>query len=302
MIDWTIWKVNKKNSKVYNSCPSILNDLDKFELLIDSFDLPLQLSENKREKDSMRLKFPSSTLFDVCKSSDYFLDEADLIRYRFWHMMKVRYDCTFFITTKRAERIQYCLPDDWGEGWKNVVFIISAKDEEDLIKHYTSIRELPLKHIFILFPLVTKEIDLSNSELETKPELNFRSNVECIISNGDNYTNSITDFEWHKKLSYYAKEKGLAYVFNSTGNYFRLNDKVYKIPREKQISQASKSGIDVSKVVSKDSLLGEPFIKDGIEWRIENNVFVPVNVESGDIEYNLFFNSNDILRECIKTY
>lgn len=243
----------------------------------------------------MILKFPSGTMFGVCKMSDFFLDEADSLRYRFWHMMRIRYDCTFFITTKRAERVKNCLPDNWEDGWGNVVFVISAESEEDLIKQYASVRDLPLKHIFLSFSLAKEEIDLF--KLEVEHELKFKSNVECIISNGDNYADYVTDFEWYKKLSQYAKAKGLAYVFNSTGNYFKLGDKVYRIPREQQMSQASKSGIDVSKIVSKDSLLGKPFIKDGIEWKIKNNTFVPIIVESGEIDFNLFFESGAILRE-----
>jgi len=53
-------------------------------------------------------------------TSDFFLEEADEWRKEVWEIIKKRPDLKFWLQTKRAERVEECLPKDWGNGYPNV--------------------------------------------------------------------------------------------------------------------------------------------------------------------------------------
>ena len=57
----------------------------------------------------------------TCFSTDFLIEEADAWRPECWKMIKERNDCTFLFLTKRIDRFMKCIPDDWGEGYENVV-------------------------------------------------------------------------------------------------------------------------------------------------------------------------------------
>ena len=52
----------------------------------------------------------------ICMTSDFFLEEADGWRDEAWEIMKIRSDVIFYLLTKRPERVEKCLPSDWGDG------------------------------------------------------------------------------------------------------------------------------------------------------------------------------------------
>lgn len=45
-------------------------------------------------------------------TSDFFLEEADKWRDEICNIIKIRSDVKFFLLTKRANRIESCLPSD----------------------------------------------------------------------------------------------------------------------------------------------------------------------------------------------
>ena len=57
----------------------------------------------------------------LCFSTDFLIEEADKWRPECWSMIKERQDCNFLFLTKRIERFKDCIPDDWGDGYENVV-------------------------------------------------------------------------------------------------------------------------------------------------------------------------------------
>ena len=56
----------------------------------------------------------------VCMTSDFFLEEADKWREEAWEIMKKRSDVIFYLLTKRPERVEKCLPQNWGNGLENI--------------------------------------------------------------------------------------------------------------------------------------------------------------------------------------
>lgn len=74
------------------------------------FNYPLQ----KQRGGGYKIK--SGELICVCMSSDFFLEEADGWREAAWDTIRQRPDVKFFLLTKRPQRVEKCLPKDWGDG------------------------------------------------------------------------------------------------------------------------------------------------------------------------------------------
>lgn len=64
----------------------------------------------------------------TCSWSDFFLKEADQWRDEAWEIIRAT-PFNYLILTKRPERIQNCLPQDWGEGYPNVWLGVSAENQ-----------------------------------------------------------------------------------------------------------------------------------------------------------------------------
>jgi ADP-ribosylglycohydrolase len=62
-------------------------------------------------------KIPPGETVYTCFSSDFLLEEADEWRTEAWRMMRLRSDLHFIFFTKRIERLEAQLPDDWGDGY-----------------------------------------------------------------------------------------------------------------------------------------------------------------------------------------
>ena len=77
----------------------------------NAFDYPV------RRDRSGRYKLPSGMSLRVCMTSDFFLEEADAWRAQAWNIIARRRDVKFFLLTKRPQRVEKCLPVDWGDGW-----------------------------------------------------------------------------------------------------------------------------------------------------------------------------------------
>lgn len=107
-------------------------------------------------------KIPSGTLVYTCFTSDFFIQEADDWRDEAWAMMRYRQDLTFFLTTKRVERIADCLPKDWGNGYENVTICCTVESQKEAERRLPNYLRLPLKHkTLICEPLLTV-IDLAS--------------------------------------------------------------------------------------------------------------------------------------------
>ncbi|TQR29335.1 hypothetical protein DMB92_08210 [Campylobacter sp. MIT 99-7217] len=109
-----------------------------------NFSLPLA---KKRDKS---YKIPSNSLIYTCFSSDFLLKEADELRASVWQMMRIRKDCDFIFFTKRIERLQECLPKDWGEGYDNVIIGCSVENQKRADERLDLFLNLAIKRRYII--------------------------------------------------------------------------------------------------------------------------------------------------------
>ena len=74
---------------------------------------------------------PGDKIF-TCSWSDFFIKEADEWRKEAWDIIRDNPQFEWQILTKRPERIKECLPDDWGDGWKQVWLGVSVENSKSL--------------------------------------------------------------------------------------------------------------------------------------------------------------------------
>lgn len=101
-----------------------------------------------------------SGLTYLCFQSDFLIEEADEWRKECWKMIKERSDCTFIFLTKRIERFEQCIPEDWGDGYENVVVSCTIENQKNVDKKLSVFAKLPIKHKNIVAQPLLEKIDI----------------------------------------------------------------------------------------------------------------------------------------------
>ena len=195
-----------------------------------NFDLPL------KKKRNGEYKITTGSRVWTCFTSDFFIEQADNWRPIIWQIIRKRKDLSFFITTKRVNRIQQCLPEDWGEGYDNVTISCTVENQLQASLRLPEYKRLAIKHKSLLCEPLLDPIDF-------EPWLG--NWIEFVIVGGESGGNARTcDFDWIRKIREICIEKGITFFFKQTGANFVKDGIVYKIDRKFQIAQAKKAGID----------------------------------------------------------
>lgn len=93
--------------------------------------------------------------------SDFFLEEADKYRDLAWDVIRNNPNLIFLIITKRVDRVLECLPDDWGDGWDNVVIDVTTENQTRADERIPILLDLPLKHKWVTCSPMLSHVDLS---------------------------------------------------------------------------------------------------------------------------------------------
>lgn len=195
-----------------------------------AFDLPVK----KRRDGSFRIR-PGSVVF-TCFTSDFFIKDADDWRTECWKMIKARGDCRFYIFTKRIERFMDCIPDDWGEGYDNVMVGCTCENQDRADHRLPVFLQLPIKHKSIIIAPMITAIDL-------KDYLN--DDIEEVTCSGESGIGvRPLYYDWVLAVREQCIEKNVPFQFHQTGACLIKDGKKYRIPRRLQISQARKADID----------------------------------------------------------
>lgn len=184
---------------------------------------------------SGQYKVKSGEMLRVCMTSDFFLEEADAWREEAWDIIRQRPDVKFFLLTKRPQRVADCLPYDWGDGWKNVMFNVSCENQKRADERIPILLELPFKHKGIMCAPLIGEISIE--------KYLSAGQIEQVLCDGENYGGARPcHYEWVKKLSEECKKYDVSFTFCGTGNCFVKDGKTYHIESAVvQNEQAKKS-------------------------------------------------------------
>lgn len=176
-------------------------------------------------------KYPSGTHFKLCFTSDFFIEEADAWRTDCWNMIRERSDCTFILTTKRADRIYKCLPRDWGKGWDNVTIAVSCENQQMADKRIPYLMLIPMKHRYIFVSPVLEYVNL-------RDYLNH-GGIERVCVGGESYSGAREcNFDWVEQIYIDCLRTNTEFNFHQTGSNFKVKDKVFGGTLSKQQQQA----------------------------------------------------------------
>lgn len=203
----------------------------------NNFTLPLKKTR------SGEYKIPPGKTVHVCMTSDFFLEEADEWRADAWDIIAQRPDLHFWLQTKRAERVEKCLPDNWGEGWSNVGMCFTAENQRRADERIPILLSLPFRTRSIMCAPMLGPVTLEKYLSTGK--------IALVLADGENYDgNRILDYEWVKKLYDECLRYNVNFEFCGTGNLFRKDGKVYRICKAYQRIQALRSGLQLPAVKS----------------------------------------------------
>lgn len=237
---WNPWHGCLKKSEGCQNCYVYFFDKQKGKLgsqiyrTKGNFDYPLQ----KNRDGSYKVK--SGEQLRVCMTSDFFLKEADIWRQEAWEIIKIRRDVVFFLITKRPERIERCLPEDWGDGWENVFLNVTAENQPRADERVPILQELPFKHKGIMVTPFIGEVSLKKYLSSEK--------IEQVIVGGENYIEArLLHYQWVKNLYNECVEADIRFIFYDIGSRFEKDGKIYCIQDSKRRKElAIKSGLQHS--------------------------------------------------------
>jgi protein gp37 len=193
---WYAWKGCKKISTACKNC--FVSNFDTVQLIT--------------------LEAPKGKFGDVvivCLHSDFFIEEADVYRMQAWEEIKNHPEQIFIIITKRIERIHKCLPDDWGDGYDNVVLSITTETQELVDYRIPLFLQIPCKHRWLsCCPLI--------EPLQLQKHLAFGDieHVEVCGEIGNPEIIRPTYYEWVEDLSLQCKAANIRFSFMKIGQYF----------------------------------------------------------------------------------
>jgi protein gp37 len=195
----------------------------------DAFDKPIQ----KKRNGEYKMK---SGLVYMCFSTDFLIEEADEWRVECWKAIKERSDCTFLFLTKRIDRFLKCIPDDWGEGYENVVVCCTIENQETTDYRLPIFMDLPIKH-----KQITAQPLIENIEIEK-----YLNGIELVVVGGESDRNARPlNYDWVLNIREQCINKKVDFQFRQCGTHFIKDGKEYTLNVRALMSQARKAGIDV---------------------------------------------------------
>ena len=197
-------------------------------------------------------KIPSGSHIFTCFSSDFFHKDADEWRDELWSMMRERSDCTFFMITKRPERITDHLPNDWNDGWPHVTIAVTCENQWTADKRLPIYLSLPLQHKSVMVEPMLTPVNLQPYFLDythTDASGIMRPLIESVSVGGESGPDARPcDYAWVLDLHCQCVEHGVGFSYHQTGAKLIRNGKEYNIPREHQHTQAAKAHLNFDPV------------------------------------------------------
>lgn len=175
------------------------------------FDKPVQRLKN----GSYKMK---SGMVYLCFSSDFLIEEADDWRDECWQMIRERQDCTFLFLTKRINRFMQCIPDDWADGYDNVVVCCTVENQKNADYKLNIFKALPIKH-----KCITAQPLLENINIEK-----YLDDMELVVVGGESDRNARPlDYDWVLNIREQCVRKNVSFEFRQCGTHFIKDSKQY---------------------------------------------------------------------------
>ena len=186
----------------------------------------------KLKNGSYKLK---SGIVYTCFSTDFLIQEADGWREECWKMIRQRADCTFLFLTKRIERFMACIPEDWGNGYENVVVCCTVENQDNADRKLSVFQTLPIKHKCITAQPLIGPIDLEK----------YLDHIELVVVGGESDRDArVLDYDWVLDIREQRIRKHVSFEFRQCGTHFIKDGKQYRLQKKDLCSQARKANIN----------------------------------------------------------
>ena len=215
-----------------------------------SFDLPVRVLRAGPHKGLY--KVPAGSRIFTCFSSDFFHKDTDEWRDEAWRMIQERSDCTFFMITKRPERMKDHIPTDAYE-WDHLTIAVTCENQWMAEKRLPLYLSLPLRHHSVMIEPMLSRVNLRPYFLE------YPGVIESVSVGGESGPDARPcNYAWVLDVHMQCVENSAAFSYHQTGAKLIRNGKVYTIPREKQHEQAHKAKLDYDPASGLRSFLDMP--------------------------------------------
>lgn len=175
-------------------------------------------------------KIQSGEHIRVCMTSDFFLEEADPWRPEAWAMMRRRSDVVFTLLTKRPQRVERCLPPDWGDGWDNISFNVTCENQRRADERIPILHALPFKHKGIMCAPFIGPVRIDKYLAQGQ--------IEQVICGGENYDGARPcHFEWVQALRADCVRYDTRFCFIETGSVFVKDGRTFHLPNKRLQSE-----------------------------------------------------------------
>lgn len=181
-------------------------------------------------------KIQSGKIVATCFASDFFIAEADEWRTEAWAMIKKRTDLDFLILTKRIDRFNVFLPNDWGDGYDNVNIGCTIENQESADYRLPLFLSYPIKRRCIAASPLLGAIDISA----------YLDGIEHVTVGGETGRKArLCNYDWVLDIREQCVKAGITFWFKNTGSLFKYDGTVQIINPFKQSVVAKEFGINI---------------------------------------------------------
>lgn len=215
---WNPWRGCKRYSEGCKHCYIHKGDLKRginTEEIVKTKDFykPIERLKNGNYKMKSGLRY-------LCFQSDFLIEEADEWRNEVFKMIKERSDCQFLFLTKRIDRFLKCIPDDWNDGYDNVIVSCTIENQKQADYRLPIFNSLPIKH-----KLLSVQPLLENINIEK-----YLDDIELVVLGGESDPNGrVLDYDWVLNVREQCIRKNISFEFRQLGTNFLKNGRLYKI-------------------------------------------------------------------------
>lgn len=177
----------------------------------------------------------SGQMIYVCFSTDFLIEEADEWRSECFAMMKQRQDLHFLFLTKRIERLESCLPDNWNDGYDNVTIGCTIENQRRADERLTLFSTLPIKHRNIICQPLIEFINIEQ----------YLTGIELVVVGGESDINARPlNYDWVLSIREQCIRNNVHFQFRQCGTHFIKDGKQYLLNVKDLSSQAKKANIN----------------------------------------------------------
>ena len=230
---WNPWRGCKKCSDGCKFCYIHKGDakrgINTNEIIkTKDFNKPLEKLKNGNYKMKPGLVY-------LCFSTDFLIEEADLWRNECWNMIKQRPDLIFLFLTKRIDRFEKCIPEDWKDGYDNVIVCCTIENQKNAYYKLSIFKKLPIKHKCITAQPLLEKIDIEK----------YLDDIELVVVGGESdYNARPLNYDWVIDIREQCVRKKVDFEFRQCGTHFIKDGKLYNLQVKDLTKQAKQANIN----------------------------------------------------------